>query len=128
MSSVGGIPAVALVSLFEGLEDGVCLTEGERVLYWNPAARELLGVLEDEVKPESFCGLLCGQIRSKEGADCSRTCPIRFSSNWPRSSTVNGQRRGRNLRVRCLKIPLAHADPLRPGVRLTIIEDVSKHS
>ncbi len=116
--------------LFESLEDGVVVSEGERVLYWNPASREFLGVSPDSSGERAFCDLLCGRLFVKKDFDCSKACPLRFSTEGPRSVTFSGCLRGRHLRVRCLKISL-FPSPFAPSLsdlNLTLIEDVSARS
>ena len=125
MPSAEGISIAALTSLFESLEDGVCISEGERILYWNPAAREFLGAGQDVAGKKAFCGFLCGRLLTDEGFDCSKSCPVRFSLEGPRGITFSGRLNGRDIRVRCLKIALASSDPKRPEPRLTMIEDVT---
>lgn len=126
MSSAEGISIAALASLFESLEDGVCVSEGERILYWNPAAREFLRAGQDATGGKAFCDFLCGRLLSDEGFDCSKSCPLRFSVEGPRGQTFSGRLNSRDIRVRCLKIALASSDPKRPEPRLTMIEDVTK--
>ncbi len=111
--------------LFESLEDGVVVSEGERVLYWNPASREFLGVLPDSSGEKAFCDLLCGKLFVKKDFDCSKACSLRFSTEGLRSVTFSGQLRGRDIRVRCLKISLFPSEPGLSDPRLTLIEDIS---
>ncbi len=149
MSDAEGIPKAALASLFESLEDGVCVSEGGRVLYWNPAARDFLGVgqerhavpvgaparsrfarkesRQDDAGRKTFCEFSCGRLVNEEGLDCSKSCPLRFSAYGSRSQTFTGRLLGKTLRVRCLKISLASSDPKCNDRRLTIIEDISEN-
>lgn len=113
----------AMRPLFDCLTDGVCITDSDgRLLYANEAAGRLLGPAAEEAVKTAICGPLCGGI---VGASCgtdAADCPLRVRRGPANAMTFAGKHAasGRDLRVRCLRVPLHIAER-----RFMIIEDNS---
>lgn len=109
--------------LFDHLADGVCLSDPQgKVFYANLAAR---GIIGEELEGRRLCEVLCARLPRKAGpAPCPEVCGDacafsgrvgRVTFDW-REERVQRSDHARDLRVRCLA---------QPGLRMTIIEDVS---
>lgn len=116
----------ALRPLFDCLTDGVCVTDAEgRLHYANAAAGRLLGPGAEEAVKTAICGPLCGGI---EGAACgagTAGCPLKVPRGPQGALTFLGRHAptGRELRVRCMRAPLAKAER-----HLVLIEDATQEA
>jgi signal transduction histidine kinase len=130
-----------LEAIFGALTDGVCLSDGGRVTYLNPAAERLLGARPGARRDESACDMICGRLSAAGEAECASGCPLRDPAEPQQSVTFSGRHeappvyswreldvqrvaRTRSLRVRCLR--LEGTNPVgKEGLHLTLIEDAS---
>jgi signal transduction histidine kinase len=133
--------APVLEAVFGQLSDGVCLSDGGRVQYMNPAATRMLGARPPEEETRGICELLCARLSSPEKAECASSCPLRDPAD-PRTAVTFEGRLGlppvfrwneldvrrvearRPLRARCLRLPGTGHDGVE-GLHLTLIEDAS---
>lgn len=134
------IPPV-LESIFGALSDGVCVSDGGRVSYLNPAAQRMLGVRPGEPGTRPICDLLCGQLSVAGSRECASSCPLRDPADpslgvtfrglherppafeW-RDEDIRRAAASRALRVRCLRLPGTDCGD-GAGLRLTLIEDAA---
>ncbi|MDE2489508.1 MAG: PAS domain-containing sensor histidine kinase [Elusimicrobia bacterium] len=125
----------AVRPLLDGLSDGVCIADAEgKLLYANHAAARLLGQDAASFESRTICDALCGRLASHD-ACCAAECPLRQPGGPQDSITFQGKYRpaergerggdvsdeaSRDLRVRCLRVRLPHAER-----HFLILEDVS---
>lgn len=133
----------AVESLFDELNDGVCIAdESGALLYVNPAAKKLLELPDRPASLESLCSLLCERLQGPGLPGAAKECPLRapdlleersisfLGRHGPRSGfkwsgdVVARAERFRDLRVRCLraKLPIAGTEE---KLHLVLIEDAS---
>lgn len=131
----------SLLGLFEGLSDGVCVSDDTgRLLYMNPAAERLLDISLAQAGDLRLCDLLCGHISNDACSDCAATCAL-LVDPAAKTTTIEGRLaqlpsfawregrivrndRSRALRVRCLTAETPWLGRARPAKHLTLIEDV----
>lgn len=117
-----------LEAVFGSLSDGVCLSDGGKIAYLNPAAERILGLEPDEKETGVICDLLCGRMTVEGEPDHGSRCPLRVAQDAPEAVTHRGRHRrtGRELclRVRCLRLPGTRR-PGKGGLHLTLLEDAS---
>jgi PAS domain S-box-containing protein len=91
---VNGVTMETLRSLFQTSSDGACgVSSEQRVVLWNPAARDMLGFEPREVLGRYCFDVLCGM--GEDGCPvCGRQCPVFAAATNMRAAST------RNLRVR----------------------------
>jgi signal transduction histidine kinase len=132
-----------LAPLFDGLSDGICISDAENgILYINPAAERLLGVDLRDALGQKSCSLLCGRLAVEGSPECASQCPLRAPQDSHRAVTFVGLyspkpafrwvetevrrlENGGHVRVRCARMPAPMLEPERGERRFTIIEDVA---
>lgn len=115
-----------LPALFQDLQDGVCVADGEgRIQYMNPAAERLLRRAGASATPVRVCDELCGRLDLPCGLPRRGPCPLLDASSPERAVTFEGFRDGavHGLRVRCLRLSLDATAPLSYPGHLIFIED-----
>ena len=95
--------------VFGSLSDGVCLSDGGKIAYLNPAAERMLGLEPGEKYAGVICDLLCGRMTVEGEPDCRARCPLLVAAQPPEAVTYRGRHRRvereRSMRVRCLRLP-----------------------
>jgi signal transduction histidine kinase len=139
MITVGHEFIDAVRPLLDGLSDGICIADAEgKLLYANHAAARLLGQDAASFESRTICDALCGRLASHD-ACCAAECPLRrpggpqdaitFSGKYrpaerdERGGGAAGAEGSRDLRVRCLRVRLPHAER-----HFLILEDVSSEA
>ncbi len=121
--------AGVLQSLFDGIDDGVCVADGRGlILYRNPAAERLLRRAGGEAGALSVCDGLCAHLDLPGGEARCGPCPLLDAGAPERAMTFAGLRDGAShgLRVRCLQMNLDATTPHSYPGHLIFIEDASQ--
>jgi hypothetical protein len=136
--------ASAMAALFGDLADGICASDGEgRILYLNPAAERLLDVRLEAAGGQNVCDLICGRLAVPGASECASNCPLRNPQDPARTVTYTGHynqkpayrwldlgvqrlKKGKSMRIRCLRMPLADRSSPNAERHFTLLEDVSK--
>lgn len=133
--------APVLEAVFGQLSDGICMSDGGRIQYLNPAAARMLGARGPQDETRSICALLCGRLSTPGSPECASRCPLLDPADPATAVTYHGSLerpprfRWREaaldrvderppLRVRCLRLPGTEHDG-QEGLHLTLIEDAS---
>lgn len=134
------IPPV-LETIFGNLSDGVCVSDGGRVIYLNAAAERMLGSRALGEETRTICDLLCAHLVVSGSSECASSCPLRDPADPRLEVTFRGRHErppsfqwrdddirrvaeSRALRVRCLRLPGTGRQDAE-GLHLTLIEDAS---
>lgn len=137
---------LTLAPLFQGLSDGICVSDAEgRILYLNHAAERLFGSVLASTAGRSICDLLCGRLTVAGDPECASHCPLRdlrdprdgqksvtFMGSYEQKPAyrwlevdIKRLQNGKGVRVRCIRMPASALDADQREKHFTIIEDAA---